>query len=132
MEIKTTNKPSENGESLNVRGRPNDINQNGARGKSRSKSKNPWNKWWKNVKCFSCQEIGHTKRFFPKRNKKNKEHDEAKSEVVVIEDGYDSADVLIVTTSESDRKWVLEFGCSFHMSPNKTSLKPLKRLMEGR
>lgn len=45
---------------------------------SQDLSPNHRNKWWKNVKCFSYQEIGHMKTFCPKRSKKTKDLDETK------------------------------------------------------
>lgn len=54
-----------------------------------------------------------------------------KGEVIVVEDGYDSADLLIVATSESDRKWVLDSRCSFHMTPNKDWFETFKEVNRG-
>ena len=105
------------GESLNIRGRPSGRNQTGYKGKSRSKSRG--DKWWKKVKCYSCQEFGHTNRFCPKKNKKNKEPEESKGNVGVAQDGYDNAEVLIVTTIEGDKRWILDSRCLSHMTPNK-------------
>ena len=60
-------------------------------------------KWWKKVKCFIFQEVDHTKRFYPKRGRKSKEQEETKGEVAVVKGGYDSAEVLVVSTVESKR-----------------------------
>ena len=61
LEMKNSQKTNGSGESLNVRGRPNNRNQSSNRGKLSSKSRGQGNKWWKKVKCYNCQEIGHTK-----------------------------------------------------------------------
>ena len=104
LEIKTVSKINGDGESLNVRGSQFNKNQNNNRSKSRSKSRNHGEKWWKSIKCYNCQEIGHTKRFYPRKYKRSKDQEETKGEVAVAEDGYDSAEVLIVSTSDTDRK----------------------------
>ena len=70
------------------------------------------------MRCYNCQEIGHTKRFCAKKNKKkNKEQEDSQGAVVVAQDGYESADVLIVSTYESDRKWILDSGCFISYDP---------------
>ena len=78
--MKTTTKSNGNGESLSICGRQKDMNQSKTRGNSRSKSRNHGDKWWKNVKCYNCQEIGHTKIFCPKkiRGTKIKKNQKAK------------------------------------------------------
>ena len=131
MGINVAPKANRNGESLNIRGRQKEKNQNKARWKSRSKSRNHGDKWWKNVKCYSCQEVGHTKKFCPKRNKKGKEQEKSKGEVVVAQDGYESANVLVVSTSEFDKKWILDYGFSFHMTPNKDWFESFKYIDGG-
>ena len=81
METKNADKPNGSGKGLSVRVRSNSRNQNGNWGKSRSKFR--WVKWWKKFKCFICQEIGHTKKFYPKRGKKSKQQEEEREEVAV-------------------------------------------------
>ena len=102
MEIISTSKKGSNGESLNIRGRQKERYQSRGRSKTRSKSRYRGDKWWKKLKCFECQEIGHTKRFCPK-NKRGKEQEESKGEAAVAQDGYDSSEVLVVSTIDIDK-----------------------------
>ena len=37
----------------------------------------------------------------------------------MAQDGYDNAEVLIVSTKEADKNWIMDSRCSFHMIPNK-------------
>ena len=85
----------------------------------------------KKVICFNCQEIGHTKRFYPKKNKRNVEQEEPKGEVAVVQDGYDSSDMLMVSTSKSHKCWILDSGCSFHMTPNRDWFESFEQLKGG-
>nr|KYP61706.1 Retrovirus-related Pol polyprotein from transposon TNT 1-94 [Cajanus cajan] len=59
---------------------------------SRSKSKG------KNKRCFICDKEGHFKKDCPNR---------------------ESAEVLAVTDQDTHKEWILDSGCSFHMTPNK-------------
>ena len=103
LEMKVTQKSNGNGESLNVRGRPNYRDHKG-RNKSRSKSRSHGEKWWKSLRCHICQEMGHTRRFCPKRGKKDKEQEDTKGEVAGVQEGYESAEVLVVTTERIRKK----------------------------
>ena len=88
-------------------------------------------KWWKKVKCYSYQEVGHTKKFCPKRSKKNKEQKELKGELAIAQDGYENAEVLVVSTCKSDRKLILDSRCSFHMTRNKDQFETFKTINRG-
>ena len=48
-----------------------------------------------------------------------------------MQDGYDSSDVLVVSTSESDKSWILDSGCSFHMTPNRDWFESFEQLKGG-
>ena len=34
----------------------------------------------------------------------------------MVLDGYDSTNVLVYSTQDTHKEWVLDFGCSFHES----------------
>lgn len=91
---------------------------------SRSKSKR------KPRKCYyykkKCQFI---KNYL---DKKEKMKDNKKEENVVIayEKSYDSAKILIASYGRSSDEWILDFGCTFHIYPNKalfTNFHPINR-----
>ena len=42
-------------------------------------------------------------------------------------DGYESIDVLIVSKVTPDREWILDSGCTFHMTPNKAWFEEFKQ-----
>ncbi|KAH9718762.1 hypothetical protein KPL71_022343 [Citrus sinensis] len=102
------------GEGLMARGRPEKKDYNKGKKRDKSKSKN------KNLKCFHCHKEGHFKRDCPDRKNKGKEgHGKNGDAVVASEDeGYDSAGVLLASETQTNSKWILDSGCSYHMCPD--------------
>ncbi|KAI3727129.1 hypothetical protein L1987_66938 [Smallanthus sonchifolius] len=104
-------------EGLFVRGRPEQRNYK-SKEKSRSKSK------FKR-KCFVCSSEKHLKRdcqeWKKQRNEMSNGSNYANNYTPNDEnsDGYESADVLVVTKDEGKGEWVMDSGCSFHMTPIK-------------
>ncbi|KAH9687889.1 Integrase catalytic domain-containing protein [Citrus sinensis] len=72
----------------------------------------------KDLKCFLCHKEGHFKKDCPEKKLKKKGQDEGAA--VAEEEGYESAGVCIATDSKYRGKWVLDSGCTFHMSPYKS------------
>lgn len=78
------------------------------------------------MKCQNCNKEGHLKRQCPKRNQGKKSKDGDNGNATIVEDGYDNANVLVVATKGIEKCWILDSGCSFHVSPNKDWLEELK------
>ncbi|KAH9678917.1 hypothetical protein KPL71_025907 [Citrus sinensis] len=107
------------GEGLTARGRPEKKDySNKNRKRSKSKSKN------KNLKCFQCHKEGHFKKDCPERKNKEKDGPKKNGDAAVAseekdDEGYDSAGVLLVTGTQTNGKWVLDSGCTYHMCPDR-------------
>ena len=52
-------------------------------------------------------------------------------DAAVILDEYDSAEVLNVAEVDSDKEWILDLGCSFHMCPIKAWFEYFKEADGG-
>ncbi|TYK10877.1 Retrovirus-related Pol polyprotein from transposon TNT 1-94 [Cucumis melo var. makuwa] len=118
LEIK---KERKDGELLMARGRSEKKSWKGKERNFRSKSKE------KSRKCFLCHKEGHFKKNCPL----NKSREASTSEANVtdgynsaeITDGYDSAktgyesaEVLMVSHRDIQDAWIMDLGCTFHMT----------------
>ncbi|KAK2970637.1 hypothetical protein RJ640_000867 [Escallonia rubra] len=95
-----------------ARGRSTDHAGSKNKGRSRSQSKA------RKLKCYHCHKEGHYRKDCPERKGKKKDNSKT-ADVGVVEDNSDGADVLLITISSSDRGWILDTGCSYHMCPNR-------------
>ncbi|KAK3036784.1 hypothetical protein RJ639_030814 [Escallonia herrerae] len=102
----------EHGDGLIARGRSTDHAGSKSKGRSRSQSKT------RKLKCYHRHKQGHYRKDCPERKRKKKDNSKM-ADAGVVEDNSDGADVLSVTISSSDRGWILDTGCSFHMCPNR-------------
>ena len=51
--------------------------------------------------------------------KQNRNKPKETSDAVVASDGYDLAEALVVSNMDYEKEWIMDSGCSFHMTPNK-------------
>ncbi|KAL4384756.1 hypothetical protein GQ457_15G014670 [Hibiscus cannabinus] len=85
---------------------------------SRSKSRGR-----KTIHCYKCKEAGHMKRDCPKWKNQTKEKEDATAKTVnvVQNDNSDCSDgdMLSVSTTQLMDAWILDSGCSYHITPNR-------------
>uniref|UniRef100_A0A803PDC4 Integrase catalytic domain-containing protein n=1 Tax=Cannabis sativa TaxID=3483 RepID=A0A803PDC4_CANSA len=112
---RSESKNSGSGDGLYTRGRSEKRESHkSSKVKSRSKSKFDNQK---NLRCW-IYKIGHLRQSCLEKHKTGDSRSEGDS--VVSSDSYDSTGALLVTSENSNSKWILDYGCSFNMTPNKS------------
>ena len=102
-------------EGLNVRGRTEKRESKG-RAKSRSRSKSKFRKG----KCHHCKEPGHYIRECPKRKKESDKTIEANtSDSANLSQELSEDEVLTVSPNDPRDQWILDSGCTYHMTPRR-------------
>ena len=84
----------------------------------------------KRRKCFYYKKTGHYIRDCAEKKKDNKE--KLGDAAVTSDEGYQSADLLVAPNGKIEGRWVLDFGCSFHISPDKTRFHEYETIDGGR
>ncbi|KAG7633109.1 Reverse transcriptase RNA-dependent DNA polymerase [Arabidopsis suecica] len=121
-----------------VRGRSDGKNNNqGKKGQNRSRSKSADGK----RVCWICGKEGHFKKQCYKwieRNKtKQQGSDVGESSLAKSEETFDPAMVLMATgetllvSGRDAEEWVLDTGCTFHMTPRRDLFRDFKELSSG-
>ncbi|KAH9780502.1 hypothetical protein KPL71_008103 [Citrus sinensis] len=89
----------------------------------------------KKMMCYFCQREGHyIKDYFEKKKlEKNQKESSGKAAIVSKDEGdSEGADVLIAAERQPTEEWILDSGCSFHMSPNKQLFKTFEKVDTGK
>src|SRR3954471_23054695 len=114
-------KPSTVGEGLAVKGKF--LRKNGKfdkKGKSQSKS---YSDEASGIRCYHCKKEGHTRKVCPERLKYHGGKDNGNASIV--QDDFESSDVLVVSSSDFKKEWIMDSGCTWHMTPNKDLFEEL-------
>ena len=132
FEIKKDKKAaSSSGEGLRVRGRPDKRFNSKGRKKSNSRSQSRGRGNTSNVICWSCKKEGHIRRNCPSR-RKGQETAFDKPESANVSDGYDSCEGLTISELKPGDEWILDSGCTFHMTPRRDWLMNFKKIDGGK
>ena len=109
-------KPSTVGKGLAVKGKflRKDGKFDKKKGKSQQKS---YSGETSGIRCYHCKKEGHTRKVCPERQKilGGKDNGDA----AIAQDDFESSDVLVVSSSDSKKEWIMDSGCTWHMTPNK-------------
>ncbi|CAM8987589.1 unnamed protein product [Rhodiola kirilowii] len=73
----------------------------------------------KKFKYFFCHKIGHWRKDYPERKKNLGQKDQEKGDAAMAEEAYGNAEALTVTQTCPTSRWILDSGCSYHMTPHK-------------
>ncbi|KAG8473296.1 hypothetical protein CXB51_035427 [Gossypium anomalum] len=137
-------KPNSQGEGLIVRGRQ-DRNTDDDRGRTqernhRGKSKGRSKPSNRGKTCNFCKKKGHIKsECYKLQNKIKREaanqkgkQPENSGEADVVED-YSDGELLVASVNDSkvSEEWILDSGCTFHMSPNRDWFTTYETVSEG-
>ncbi|KAG8491014.1 hypothetical protein CXB51_014181 [Gossypium anomalum] len=137
-------KPDSQGEGLIVRGRQ-DWNADDDRGRTqernhRGKSKGRSKSSNRGKTCNFCKKKGYIKsECYKLQNKIKREaanqkgkQPENSGEADVVED-YSDGELLVASVNDSkvSEEWILDSGCTFHMSPNRDWFTTYKTMFEG-
>ncbi|KAG8499425.1 hypothetical protein CXB51_005933 [Gossypium anomalum] len=137
-------KPDSQGESLIARGRQDQKADNDrgrtqeqnprCKSKGRSKSSN------RGKTCNFCKKKGHIKsKCYKLQNKIKREAANQKEkqpknsgEADIVED-YSDGEILVASVNDSkvNKEWILDSGCTFHMSPNRDWFTTYETVSEG-
>ncbi|KAG8481211.1 hypothetical protein CXB51_025954 [Gossypium anomalum] len=137
-------KPDSQGEGLIVRGRQ-DRNADDDRGRTqernhRGKSKGRSKSSNRGKTCNFCKKKGHIKsKCYKLQNKIKREaanqkgkQPENSGEADIVED-YSDGELLVASVNDSkvSEEWILDSGCTFHMSPNRDWFTTYETVSEG-
>ena len=89
----------------------------------------------KKMKYYFCQKEGHyIKDYFEKKKFEKLQKNTNGKAAIASEDKEDAegADILIAAEKQPTDEWILDFGCSFHMCPNKEFFKTFESIVGGK
>ena len=135
------------GENYFARGRDHQRNgsnhtrpRSSSRNRGRSSSKGP--SGTRNRNCNFCGKPGHFKKQCYAWLQKNKEKQDSKTsdfaqshesqDSANLSQGYDSGEVLVTSTESTADAWILDSGCTYHMTHRKDWLTDYQKIDGGK
>ena len=110
--------------------RENSWKKDGKFGKKKSKSQQKsYSRDACNIECYHCKNEDLIRKVYHEHlkdhgGKYNEDED-------IVQDDFDSYDVLVVSISNSSKEWILNSGCTWHMNRNKDLFEELCELDGG-
>lgn len=132
LKKRANGKDQNHGEGLSVKAKPDKRNN---KEKKKEDQKDKQDKKKKKRKCYFCQKERHyIKDCFEKKKLEKLQKELNGKATAASEDEGDSegADVLVAAEKHPTGEWILDFGCSFHMFPNKEFFKNLVSVDGGK
>ena len=133
IQKKSEERMDSNGEGMFVKSKSGSKDSKGGNHKSSNKNSNPRSNnnsqrsrqsqnanHKTNKQCYYCKKEGHFRdecRALKAKLENEKKRNSGDAGCVL--DGYESADALVASCKFSNDEWILDSGCSFHMTPNK-------------
>ena len=125
-EVLESSTSQKSGEAYVTRGRPERRDNSRGRGfqnKSRSRSRSK-------VTCWYCKKEGHLKKDCYARKKKMESEDDGKAAVMV--DKMQEIDALTISDQDPRDKWVIDSGCSYHITSRREWFSEFTEATGGR
>jgi len=72
------------------------------------------------IRCYHYEKKGHTRKVCLERQKNggsNNRKKDSGNAAIVQDDGYEFAEALVVSEKNPKTKWIMDSGCSWHMTP---------------
>ena len=104
-------------------------NNNGSKTKYKSKSRSKLRTRGK--KCFYRQKEGHFIKDQYKKKREDKEKAQGDGDLAIVSSGNEEGEVLTVSLSDNNGKWVLDSGCTYHMCPNQEWFQFYNKINSG-
>ena len=111
-----------------------------AKGRWRSQSRGPRT----NSKCYHCGKIGHIKKYCydltrkPKDSRTSDQNSQDQDNAANYSEQCEDGDVFVaevpevLTTIEQKNEWIIDSGCNFHMTNNKSWIRDLRHQKIGK
>src|SRR4051812_33314517 len=108
--MKKDHKPSSVGEELSVKGKfsKKDSKFEKKKGKGPKKS---YDGDAPAIRCYHCKKEGHTRKVCPNTLKSYGDGKDNGNETIV-QDDYESSDVLVVYKEDSSKEWIMDSSCT--------------------